>query len=119
MKKLIYFTLVLIAAIAVSLAFHLQDVKSRASVESTKQLGRIDIAEEYYTQEALNIVSEIKTIPGVTHSFYNPQSRRLIFSFNPQEHDTEEIFQAFKAKTNAKASLYQPSGKLAQSECPF
>jgi len=118
-KKLAYLTLVLAAIIGVALAIHLNDVMGDDKNKGNAQLARIDIQGEYSPDEFHQIKSDFNQIDGVTYSYVNPESRRLIFSYNPKTHDSERIFAEFISGRELKAALYQPSETLAASGCPI
>jgi hypothetical protein len=119
MKKLAYFTLALVSIIALGIAIHIKDVTKNLDERGKKQLARIDLSLENSSIESNEVTRSINQIEAVTHSFYNPISGRLIFSFNPQTHNPEEIYRTFLQNTSWQASLYKPDGKLVESACPF
>ncbi len=119
MKKLIYFTLGLAAILAISLAIHLYDVMEASPKGNPSQLARIDIQEDFSAEQFAKIKSDFNKIEGVTHAYINPDSKRLIFSFNPQTHKSSEIFTEFAENSSVNSELYIPSKELAASGCPI
>ena len=61
----------------------------------------------------------LNQIEGVQYSYMNNDSRRLIFSFNPKTHQSEEIFKMFSEDVSHQTKLYQPSSEMASSGCPM
>jgi len=118
-KKLAYLTLVLAAIIGVALAIHLKDVMGDDKNKGNAQLARIDIRENFSQDDFEKIKSEFKRIDGVTHAYIDPESKRLIFSFNPKTHNSEKIFEEFQKGADCEAALYQASESLAASGCPM
>ncbi|MGB6036937.1 MAG: hypothetical protein WBG42_11765 [Cryomorphaceae bacterium] len=118
-QKLVYFTLALASIIAISLAIHIYSVMEVKPKAAQTQLGRIDIRESIDASNSEMIKSDLKKVEGVTHTFLNADSKRLIFSFNPKKHSPEEIFEAFSERSRVNAVLYTPSSKLASSGCPI
>ncbi len=118
MKKLIYFTLAILSVLGVVLALHIYDVTNPDGKTDLRQLARIDITDTISETEASRLRTSINAVDGVSHAYINRDSKRLIFSFNPNTHQSEKIFSELSRSTPHDLKLYQPSAEMAAAGCP-
>lgn len=118
MKKLIYFALAFLSVFSVVLALHIYDVTNPDDKSNLRQLARIDISDDISETEALRLRASINAVDGVSHAYINRDSKRLIFSFNPNTHHSEKIVGELSQNTTHELNLYQPSAEKAAAGCP-
>lgn len=123
-KKVIKYTAISVFSIAflffATLIVHIAVmVKGKTPLASANtQLARIDLGNNVNNEAAVQLESDIRSLPGVKSTYYNPQTHILVYSFDNKILSADQVYQSQVASKSISAAKYVVSASDATKGCP-
>ncbi|HEY4205526.1 MAG TPA: hypothetical protein VGM31_01895 [Puia sp.] len=119
-KRIVFWTISVIAVLAITLALHIYMVTRYKPADAyTRAMARIDIRQPVTPADAGRITAWLYQQKGVDHVLVNPQTSIVVFTFFPIKTSADRIVSGFKAELPYKAQRFVPSDGGLMSGCPF
>lgn len=106
----------LFATLIVHIAVMVKGKKPLASEHT--QLARIDFSRTADPAAIADIEQSIGALPGVQSTYYNPDTRILVYAYNNKLQDAAQVYQSQVSSRNIDALKYTVSAADAAKGCP-
>ncbi|RQO31876.1 hypothetical protein DBR32_03465 [Taibaiella sp. KBW10] len=123
-KKVIKYTSISVFSLAflffATLIIHIAVmVKGKTpQASATTQLARVDFGAQVGAQDVAAIESDLKATPGIKSTYYNPQTRVLVYSFDNKQLNADQVFQSRISSKNIDAVKYTVAASDLMKGCP-